>query len=120
MTLKAKHLPRYKRIGRLLWRHGRSDAFRQLAEISDLYDEEPVPSRGSPTPEEFVRDLEEMGPTFVKLGQVLSSRADLLPEPYLRALTRLQDKVEPFPFAQVEATVQSELGVRISKAFLEF
>ena len=45
-----------------------------------------------------------MGPTFVKLGQLLSSRADLLPMPYLDALARLQDRVEPFSFCQVEAT----------------
>jgi hypothetical protein len=45
---------------------------------------------------------------------------DLLPEPYLKALARLQDKVKPFPYAQVEEIVASELGVRISKAFSYF
>jgi len=61
-----------------------------------------------------------MGPTFVKLGQLLSSRADLLPTPYLDALGRLQDSVEPFSFGEVETAVTSELGVRLSKAFAEF
>jgi ubiquinone biosynthesis protein len=61
-----------------------------------------------------------MGPTFIKFGQLLSSRPDLLPEPYLKALARLQDKVKPFPYAQVEEIVASELGVRISKAFSFF
>jgi len=61
-----------------------------------------------------------MGPTFIKLGQVLASRSDLLPAPYLKALSKLQDKVEPFPFEQVEDIVQHELGVRLSKAFQEF
>ena len=65
-------------------------------------------------------DLERMGPIYVKLGQVLSSRADLLPPPYLKSLARLQDHLEPFSFAEVEETVQSELGVRVSKAFQEF
>jgi predicted unusual protein kinase regulating ubiquinone biosynthesis (AarF/ABC1/UbiB family) len=56
----------------------------------------------------------------VKLGQVLSSRADLLPEPYLKALARLQDSVKPFSYAEVEQIVESESGVRISKAFSRF
>jgi predicted unusual protein kinase regulating ubiquinone biosynthesis (AarF/ABC1/UbiB family) len=61
-----------------------------------------------------------MGPTYVKLGQVLSGRPDLLPEPYLKALARLQDKVKPFSIAEVEQIVSTELGVRISKAFSRF
>jgi predicted unusual protein kinase regulating ubiquinone biosynthesis (AarF/ABC1/UbiB family) len=70
--------------------------------------------------EELAADLERMGPTFVKIGQLLSTRADLLPLPYLEALARLQDKVGPFPFLEVEAIVSAELGVRLSKAFSEF
>ncbi len=72
------------------------------------------------TPDQLADDLEAMGPTYVKLGQVLSGRPDLLPEPYLKALARLQDKVKPFPFAEVEHIVAAELGVRISKAFSRF
>jgi predicted unusual protein kinase regulating ubiquinone biosynthesis (AarF/ABC1/UbiB family) len=67
--------------------------------------------------EQLARDLEKLGPTFVKLGQLLSTRADLLPPPYLVALSRLQDDVAPFSFAEVERIVESELGVRISKGF---
>jgi len=77
-------------------------------------------NNGEATPEQLADDLEAMGPTFVKLGQVLSSRADLLPEAYLKALARLQDRVKPFPYAEVEKIVESELGVRISKAFSRF
>ena len=121
MIFKTKHLPRYKDIIRLLWRHGRAPAFRQLAEATELQDDQALPvDDKSPAPEALVNDLEKMGPTFVKLGQLLSSRADLLPEPYMHALARLQDKVEPFPYAEVEEIVQTELGVRISKAFQEF
>jgi ubiquinone biosynthesis protein len=61
-----------------------------------------------------------MGPTFVKLGQILSSRPDLLPPPYVKALSRLQDNVKPFSFADVERIVQAELGVRLSKGFAHF
>ena len=70
--------------------------------------------------EELAADVENLGPTFIKLAQLLSTRADLLPQPYIDALTRLQDKVGPFPFTEVEQIVSSELGVRISKAFSEF
>jgi ubiquinone biosynthesis protein len=68
----------------------------------------------------FARDLEKLGPTFIKLGQLLSTRADLLPPAYLEALARLQDNVGPFPYADVERIVQEELGVRLSKAFEAF
>ncbi len=61
-----------------------------------------------------------MGPTFVKLGQLLSTRADVLPPAYLKALSRLQDNVVPLPFDDVELVVTTELGVRLSRAFLEF
>jgi predicted unusual protein kinase regulating ubiquinone biosynthesis (AarF/ABC1/UbiB family) len=77
-----------------------------------------APAEGKP--EHLAQDLEALGPTFVKLGQLLSTRPDLLPEPYLDALSRLQDRVEPFPFEEVEEIVQQELGVRISKAFEHF
>src|SRR5262249_12608779 len=70
--------------------------------------------------DQLANDLEAMGPTYVKLGQVLSSRPDLLPEPYCKALTRLQDNVKPFSFSEVEEIVMTELGVRISKAFSRF
>ena len=56
----------------------------------------------------------------MKLGQVLSGRPDLLPDAYLKALARLQDKVKPFSYEEVEQIVSTELGVRISKAFSRF
>lgn len=70
--------------------------------------------------ERFVRDLEAMGPTYIKIGQLLSTRSDLLPASFLVALARLQDDVAPFPYQEVEEIVTAELGVRISKAFATF
>jgi ubiquinone biosynthesis protein len=67
--------------------------------------------------EKLAQDLEALGPTFIKLGQVLSGRTELLPPAYIDALARLQDDVAPFSFADVERIVQSELGVKISKAY---
>jgi ubiquinone biosynthesis protein len=70
--------------------------------------------------ERLAKDLEKLGPTFIKLGQVLSTRADLLPPSYLDALSRLQDDIEPVPLAEVQKTIEDDLNVRISKAFLTF
>jgi predicted unusual protein kinase regulating ubiquinone biosynthesis (AarF/ABC1/UbiB family) len=75
---------------------------------------------GLPDPDELAADLESLGPTFIKIGQLLSTRSDLLPPAYLNALARLQDSVAPFSFEDVETVVQEELGVRMSKAFFEF
>jgi predicted unusual protein kinase regulating ubiquinone biosynthesis (AarF/ABC1/UbiB family) len=121
LSLKPHHLKRYKDIAMLFVKYSSAD-FSQAFQASGAFDEEnPAPGAGdSARPEELANDLESMGPTFVKLGQLLSSRADLLPEPYLKALARLQDKVKPFSYDEVERIVADELGVRISKAFSFF
>src|SRR5687767_14548741 len=61
-----------------------------------------------------------MGPTYVKFGQLLSTRPDVVPREYIAALESLQDKVEPFSFADVEKIVETELGAKISKIFDTF
>ncbi|HEX6680894.1 MAG TPA: AarF/UbiB family protein [Gaiellaceae bacterium] len=64
--------------------------------------------------------LEELGPTFVKFGQLLSTRPDLVPPDVVVELQKLQDDVRPIPFAEVERVVREELGLTIEQAFLEF
>jgi ubiquinone biosynthesis protein len=118
VSLKPQHLKRYAEIARLFLRYGNSDVVSELA--LEGIDTETAPSPDAPRPEDLANDLERMGPTFIKLGQILSSRADLLPDPYLKALSRLQDNVKPFSFEEVEETITRELGVRISKAFGSF
>jgi len=132
MKLSALHLTRYRQIARLLWKYGRSDLAKQMSSAEGFGIDEsedanhplgadrPPVSPGAASPEHLADDLEAMGPTYVKLGQVLAGRPDLLPEPYLKALARLQDKVKPFSYAEVEEIVMTELGVRISKAFSSF
>ncbi|PYS85703.1 MAG: ABC transporter [Acidobacteria bacterium] len=121
MSLKPESLKRYKDIIALLVKYGRSDLVKQasLAKIDGNHNKA-LATTAAPKAEELASDLENLGATFIKLGQLLSTRGDLLPEPYLDALSRLQDQVEPFPYEQVEQIVSSELGVRISKAFAEF
>ena len=120
MNFSAAHLKRYRQIAGLLWKYGRSDVAKQMA-VPDEFDPEELragPSDGAP--EQLVDDLEAMGPTYVKMGQVLAGRPDLLPRPYLTALARLQDKVKPFAYEEVEQILLAELGVRVSKAFSRF
>ncbi|HEX5135207.1 MAG TPA: AarF/ABC1/UbiB kinase family protein [Thermoanaerobaculia bacterium] len=119
VSLKPAHLKRYKDIAVLLVKYGRADLAKGIGIDEDLA----RPSAAEAVPpkaEELARDLEKLGPTFIKLGQLLSTRADLLPVAYIDALARLQDDVEPFSFAEVERIVTEELGARISKAFAEF
>ncbi|HEX8650934.1 MAG TPA: AarF/UbiB family protein [Pyrinomonadaceae bacterium] len=121
ISLKSEHLKRYKDIAWLFMKYGRSDLVKQSGLEEALGEESTVvTAAAAPEAEELATDLEKMGPTFIKLAQLLSTRADLLPMPYLEALTRLQDDVEPISYDAVEQTIQAELGVRISKAFPEF
>jgi ubiquinone biosynthesis protein len=71
-------------------------------------------------PERIRLAFEELGPTFIKLGQILSSRPDLVPPPFAEEFKRLQDKVPPFPFGQVKETVERELGALIEANFSSF
>jgi ubiquinone biosynthesis protein len=121
ISLRPEHLKRYVELGRLLVKYGRSDLVKESG-LSTMFPEdvEVVDPGHEPLAEELASDLERLGPTFIKLGQLLSTRPDVLPPAYVESLTRLQDKVGPFPYAEVERIVTSELGVRMSRAFQEF
>src|SRR5437870_1328946 len=120
LSLKSERLKRYKDIVALLVKYGRSDLVNQ----ADLTSAERLSRKQTSTADEkaheLAYDLESLGPTFIKLGQLLSTRGDLLPEPYLGALSRLQDQIQPFSYEEVERIVSSELGGRISKLFVDF
>lgn len=119
--MNISHLTRYRDLARLLVRYGRSNLVKSSG-LGDFSDEKDLTKETPATElsERFARDLEGMGPTYIKIGQLLSTRSDLLPASFLVALTRLQDDVAPFPYEQVEEIVTAELGVRISKAFVTF
>lgn len=108
-SLKIGHVPRYGELARLLVAH--RDALRR--------GEEPETPETVADAEELVRQLEAMGPTFVKLGQLLSSRVDLLPAAYTEALRRLQDQAEPLPFDVVRQVLEEELGARLGSVFAD-
>jgi ubiquinone biosynthesis protein len=118
LSLRPQHAGRYRDIARLLVKYGRSDLVKEagLDDVADYSEAGDVP----PKAEELTDDLERMGPTYIKLAQLMSTRPDLIPPPYARALSRLQDNVEPFGFEEVERIVTEELGVRLSRAFSTF
>jgi len=116
--LKLRHTPRYRQLVTLLVKHGRGDLIRSAGLDPDLPDEE-VP--GDPqAAASLAADLEAMGPTFIKLGQMMSTRVDLFSPAYIEALSRLQDDVAPFGYDEVESLVSSELGVRLASLFPRF
>lgn len=115
MKLAPTHLKRYKDVALLFYRYANSDVLKQGG-FTDPVDEDANNTEAN----DLAKDLERLGPTFVKIGQLLSTRADLLPPSYLEALSRLQDHVEPVPYEDIEKVVQEQLGVRISKAFETF
>ncbi len=119
LTLRPRHLGRYRQIATLLIRHGRGDLVRSSGLDAALGDQEEA--AGDPrAAAELADELERMGPTFIKLGQLMSSRVDLFSPAYIEALARLQDSVEPFDFDQAEQIVSTELGVRLSRVFPSF
>ncbi len=120
VSLKPERLKRYKDVAMLLVKYGRSDLVKQAGLEESFELDELMLQETAPEAEELARDLEKLGPTFIKLGQLLSTRADLLPAPYLEALSRLQDQIEPFPYEEVDQIVSSELGFVFPKAFAEF
>ena len=118
--MNIEHLKRYKDVAWLLVKYGRSDLVKQAGLHDALESEEEISEDEKRDAGELATDLENLGGTYIKLGQLLSTRADILPPAYLEALERLQDNVEPFPYEQVEEIVCRELGVRLSRAFSEF
>jgi len=117
MKFSPHYLKRYKDLMVLFFKY-RQPGIASKFPQTDMVD--PSVGNGARQAEELPKDLERLGPTFVKLGQLLSSRADLLPAPYLKHLARLQDRVTPFPYEQVQQIVETELGLPINTAFALF
>ena len=123
MILAPRYVPRLAATVGLFTRYGLRDFARQQGLIDLSPDEAADSTNGDGTVERavaFRKRLVELGPAYVKLGQVLSTRPDLIPHPYIEQLQRLQDDVGRVLFAEIEQIVQEELGGRISKLFETF
>ena len=112
-TKPQRSISRLSEIGRVATRHGFGYLLVRRRE-----------ARAEDEPSERGRRLREMldelGPTFVKFGQLLSTRPDVVPQDIVAELRKLQDDVSPFPFEQVEQTIVAELGLTVDQAFLRF
>lgn len=114
--LKVKHLKRYKDLVWLLMKYGQSDMLKEIESGQPLF----TTNKKIPAPEELVKDLQTFGPTFIKLGQLLSTQTDLLPDAYAEALSKLQDQADAFPYEEVEKIIQAEFKSKVSDIFEEF
>jgi ubiquinone biosynthesis protein len=119
-----RHLNRYRQILAVLLKHGFGELVESLK--IDQYLEvglQLISKKRTPREEPLTRPqrvrmaLEELGPTYIKLGQVLSTRPDLIPVEFVEELSKLQDSVPPFPFADAEIIIQRELGAPSSDVF---
>jgi ubiquinone biosynthesis protein len=116
ISLKPQHLRHYKDLALLLFRYGRRDLVAR-AGLNELLPQEPQrDQQAEATAEQLALDVERLGPTYIKLGQLLSTRPDIIPASYAQALARLQDRCEPLPFTEIEAVLAEELGLVASRA----
>ncbi len=121
MRPRHAHIRRYREIVRALARHGLGVAMTELAPRRAFT---LVPRwlgvEAAPTPAHIRMALEELGTTFIKVGQILSTRADLLPLAYAREFERLRDRVPPVDARAVRAVIEEDLGRPVGETFLHF
>lgn len=128
VTRTYRHMGRYNRILQILIRYGfgymldswRLHVPRSLRELWQRQRPDDLAGAPESMPERARLALIELGPTFVKLGQVLSARPDLIPIEYAREFTKLQDRVPSFPFEEVREIIHEELGGQLEDFFTEF
>lgn len=114
-----RHLERYIEIGRILTKHGWDQLLSRLG-LAGVFHLRASSGGAPPAPVQVREALEELGPTFIKLGQVLSTRPDLIPTEYADALESLQDNAPQFPVKQAHEVIEAELGQPVSALFLRF
>ncbi len=117
MALHPERIARTADLVRLIVRHGGSDLVASAGLTDGLEDGAADGATPAGDASAFADDLEALGPTFIKLGQLLATRADLLPEDYRDALEQLEDDIEPIPFDDIREVIEDELGVRVSRLF---
>ena len=124
--LARRELRRYRHIVGILCRYGFEDIVCRLNAKSTLpwrnkIFRGKIRSIGGFTTAQRIRlAIEELGPTYIKFGQILSGRPDIFPDDIIRELNRLQDEVAPFPFRDVKAIVEGELGRPLEELYCEF
>ncbi|HET7758827.1 MAG TPA: AarF/ABC1/UbiB kinase family protein [Gaiellaceae bacterium] len=119
----SRNLGRISEIAQVAVRHGFGYFF-EKHRLTDLLPGRPAIDPDAQSPSERGRHLREMldelGPTFVKFGQLLSTRPDVVPPDIVTELQKLQDAVTPFPYEEVERVIREELGLSVEQLFTEF
>lgn len=113
LPIAPKHIRHYIRVGRLFARHMSSD-------WGDDLSSSPEEAEGDEETRSLAEDLEALGPTYIKLGQILSTRPDVVPDPVRADLERLQDNVEEVPFEDVKERIELELHAKLDELFGSF
>lgn len=116
---KRRHLERYLEIGRILTKHGWESLLSRIG-LAGIFRLRARRMGVPPGPVQVRETLEELGPTFIKLGQILSTRPDLIPADYAAELEKLQDEAPPFPPAEAILVVEEEFGQPIRELFRHF
>ncbi len=122
---RVRHLKRYREIVQILARHGYWALIEQLGLTSLVTWPARLRRHEPPPPPQTLAQrvraaIEELGPTFIKLGQVLSTRPDLVPPEFLRELNRLQDEVPPLPWERIRPVLEEEYGGPLERVFASF
>jgi ubiquinone biosynthesis protein len=122
-----RNLNRFRQILTVLLKYGFGDLLELLrldqtveAGLQIISKKQPVRVEKLTRPEGFRMALEELGPTYIKLGQILSTRPDLIPVDFLKELTKLQDKVPPFSYIAIRKIIESELKFPLETIFAQF
>lgn len=111
---------RFTVISRVLVQHGLGDLLDRILEKEPKTKEKEVAKSLFPSPVRIRQILEELGPSFIKLGQILSVRADVFPPEYIEELKKLQDQVPPVPFTAIKTVIETELKRPLTEMFSEF
>jgi ubiquinone biosynthesis protein len=117
-----RSLGRLTEIAQVAVRHGFGYFLRRhrLGDLVPWGEREAIEATATDRGRRLREMLDELGPTFVKFGQLLSTRPDVVPPDIVAELRGLQDDVKPFAFAQVRAVLETELELEVEQAFLEF
>lgn len=123
-THRFQGLKRFAVIARILAKHGFGDLLDRTVFRSKITVTTPkTKSVGKsiyPSPQRLRRVLEELGPSFIKLGQLMSTRADIFPPEYIQELKKLQDRIPPIDFKEIKAVIESELKRPLAEIFDAF
>ena len=123
ISRQKRHFKRYRQIATVLVRNGmgflieKFNLRKYLPSRNKINDEQEMDKETMP---HRIRNvLEELGPTFIKFGQLISTRPDILSAEYIKEFRKLQDEVPPVSFAEIEDLIIGEIGEKYQENFLE-